>query len=82
MLKNDKLINSNNLQVDKKMKNLYKFFKDSEKILDIKDYNKKLLKIFSWKVLEMIKTGDDAWENDIPENVSKLIKKKKLFGLK
>jgi hypothetical protein len=30
----------------------------------------------------MIKTGDDAWENDIPENVSKLIKKKKLFGLK
>ena len=82
MLKNDKLINSNNLQVDKKMKNLYKFFKDSEKILDIKDYNKKLLKIFSWKVLEMIKTGDNAWENDIPENVSKLIKKKKLFGLK
>ena len=82
MLKNDKLINSNNLQVDNKMKNLYKFFKDSEKILDIKDYNKKLLKIFSWKVLEMIKTGDDAWENDIPENVSKLIKKKKLFGLK
>ena len=64
------------------MKNLYKFFKDSEKILDIKDYNKKLLKIFSWKVLEMIKTGDNAWENDIPENVSKLIKKKKLFGLK
>jgi hypothetical protein len=82
MLKNDKLINSNNLQVDKKMKNLYKFFKDSEKILDIKDYNKKLLKIFSWKVLEMIKTGDDAWVNHIPENVSKLIKKKKLFGLK
>ena len=82
MLKNDKLINSNNLQVDKKMKNLYKFFKDSEKILDIKDYNKKLLKIFSWKVLEMIKNGDDAWETDIPENVSKLIKKKKLFGHK
>ena len=82
MLKNDKLINSNNLQVDKKMKNLYKFFKDSEKILDIKDYNKKLLKIFSWKVLEMIKNGDNAWENDIPENVSKLIKKKKLFGLR
>ena len=82
MLKNDKLINSNNLQVDTKMKNLYKFFKDSEKILDIKDYNKKLLKIFSWKVLEMIKNGDNAWENDIPENVSKLIKKKKLFGLR
>ena len=82
MKKNGKLINSNNLQVDIKMKNLYKFFKDSEKILDIKDYNKKLLKIFSWKVLEKIKNGDDDWENDIPINVSKLIKKKKLFGYK
>ena len=30
----------------------------------------------------MIKNGDDAWETDIPENVSKLIKKKKLFGHK
>ncbi len=30
MLKNKKLINSKNLQVDDKMKNLYKFFKDSD----------------------------------------------------
>ena len=29
----------------------------SKKIIDIKDYNKKLLKIFSWKVLENIKKG-------------------------
>tara|TARA_B100000482_G_scaffold172916_1_gene140603 strand:- start:158 stop:619 length:462 start_codon:yes stop_codon:yes gene_type:complete len=82
MLKNEKLINSKNLQVDDKMKNLYKFFKDSDKIHDIKGFNKKLLKIFSWKVLEKIKNNDKDWENDIPENVSKLIKKKKLFGYK
>ncbi len=82
MLNNGKLINSNNLQVDNKMKNLYKFFKDSDKILDIKNFNKSLLKIFSWKVLEKIKRNDSDWENDIPQNVSKLIKKKKLFGYK
>ena len=82
MLNNGKLINSNNLQVDNKMKNLYKFFKDSDKILDIKNFNKSLLKIFSWKVLEKIKKNDSDWENDIPQNVSKLIKKKKLFGYK
>ena len=82
MLKKETLINSNNLQVDNKMKNLYKFFKDSKKLLDIKGFNKKLLKIFSWKVLEKIKNNDNDWENDIPENVSKLIKKKKLFGYK
>ena len=55
MLKNEKLINSRNLQVDDKMKNLYKFFKDSDKIHDIEGFNKKLLKIFSWKVLERLK---------------------------
>ena len=42
MLKKDKLIDSNNLVVNNKMKNLYKFFKDNKKIIDIKDYNKKL----------------------------------------
>ena len=42
--------------------------------------NKKLLKIFSWKVLENIKNGKKGWEKDIPKNVSDLIKKKKLFG--
>ena len=80
MLKKDKLIDSNNLVVNNKMKNLYKFFKDNKKIVDIKDYNKKLLKIFSWKVLENIKKGKKDWEKDIPKNVSDLIKKKKLFG--
>ena len=79
-LKKDKLIDSNNLVVNNKMKNLYKFFKDNKKIIDIKDYNKKLLKIFSWKVLENIKKGKKDWEKDIPKNVSDLIKKKKLFG--
>ena len=80
MLKQDKLINSDNLQVNNKMKNLYKFFKDNKKIIDIKKFDKKLLKIFSWKVLEKIKNGDEGWENDIPKKVSALIKKKKLFG--
>ena len=80
MLKKDKLIDSKNLVVNNKMKNLYKFFKDNKKIIDIKDYNIKLLKIFSWKVLENIKKDKKDWEKDIPKNVSDLIKKKKLFG--
>jgi len=32
--------------------------------------------------LRKIKKNDSDWENDIPQNVSKLIKKKKLFGYK
>ena len=80
MLKDEKLINSNNLQVNDKMKNLYNFFKDNNKIKDIVDYDKKLLNIFSQQVLLEIQNKKGGWENKLPKTISKLIKEKKLFG--
>tara|TARA_B100001248_G_scaffold94979_1_gene70514 strand:- start:2280 stop:3707 length:1428 start_codon:yes stop_codon:yes gene_type:complete len=82
MLKDEKLINSNNLQVDDNMKNLYNFFKDNNKIKDIVDYDKKLLNIFSQQVLLEIQNKKGGWENKLPKTISKLIKEKKLFGYK
>ena len=82
MLKDEKLINSNNLQVNYNMKNLYNFFKDNNKIKDIVDYDKKLLNIFSQQVLLEIQNKKGGWENKLPKTISKLIKEKKLFGYK
>ena len=82
MLKDEKLINSNNLQVNDNMKNLYNFFKDNNKIKDIVDYDKKLLNIFSQQVLLEIRNKKSGWENKLPKTISKLIKEKKLFGYK
>ena len=82
MLKDKKLINSNNLQVNDNMKNLYNFFKDNNKIKDIVDYDKKLLNIFSQQVLLEIRNKKSGWENKLPKTISKLIKEKKLFGYK
>ena len=82
MLKDEKLINSNNLQVNDNMKNLYNFFKDNNKIKDIVDYDKKLLNIFSQQVLLEIQNKKSGWENKLPKTISKLIKEKKLFGYK
>ena len=82
MLKDEKLINSNNLQVNDNMKNLYNFFKDNNKIKDIVDYDKKLLNIFSHQVLLEIQNKKGGWENKLPKTISKLIKEKKLFGYK
>ncbi len=82
MLKDEKLINSNNLQVNDSMKNLYNFFKDNNKIKDIVDYDKKLLNIFSQQVLLEIQNKKVGWENKLPKTISKLIKEKKLFGYK
>ena len=82
MLKDEKLINSNNLQVNDNMKNLYNFFKDNNKIKDIVDYDKKLLNIFSQQVLLEIQNKKGGWENKLPKTISKLIKEKKLSGYK
>jgi len=80
LIKGDKLIDSSNLQVEDNMKNLYKYFKDNQKIRDIENFNKSLLNIYSWEVLEEIKNNSLGWEQKLPEAISKLIKEKKLFG--
>ncbi len=80
LIKGEKLIDSSNLQVEDNMKNLYKYFKDNQKIRDIENFNKSLLNIYSWEVLEEIKNNSSGWEQKLPESISKLIKEKKLFG--
>ncbi len=80
LIKGEKLIDSSNLQVEDNMKNLYKYFKDNQKIRDIEDFNKSLLNIYSWEVLEEIKNNSPGWEQKLPKEISKLIKEKKLFG--
>ena len=74
------VINSENLKVHPRMKELYKFFKYNGKVVDITDYDPKILTVFSRRVLKMITGGEDGWEEMLPHGVSKLIKEKHLFG--
>ncbi|MEC8363885.1 MAG: TonB-dependent receptor [Bacteroidota bacterium] len=82
MLQKNKIIDSSNLVVSGSMKNLYKYFVKNLRILDISDYNRTYLSIFSWDVLKKIQSNQKGWESSLPENVSDLIKAKKLFGIK
>ncbi len=82
MLQKNKIIDSSNLVVSGGMKNLYKYFIKNHRILDISDYNRTYLSIFSWDVLKKIQSNQRGWESSLPENVSDLIKEKKLFGIK
>ncbi|MDG1822429.1 MAG: TonB-dependent receptor [Flavobacteriaceae bacterium] len=76
------IITSNNLRVNSQLKELYNFFKNNDKVVDITDYNIDDMKIYSRTILDQIKSGESGWEDKLPEGVSKLIKSKKLFGLK
>jgi hypothetical protein len=74
------LITSDNLKVHPRMKELYKFFKYTGKLVDIQNYNPEILNIFSRKVLKMINSNAEGWEPLLPSVVSNMIKEQQLFG--
>lgn len=74
------VIDSENLKVHPRMKELYKFFKFNGKVIDVVDYEKKNLEIFSREVLKMITHGIPGWESMLPDGTASLIKEHRLFG--
>ena len=79
--KTGEIINSENLKVHPRMKELYKFFKYNGKVLDIEDINPDVLDIFSREVLKQIADGkNDEWKHMLPEGIADIIKDYRLFG--
>jgi hypothetical protein len=77
---NGQVINSQNLKVYPRMKELYKFFAYNGKVIDIDEHDKDNLKIFSREVLKMISRGKPGWEQMLPQGIAELIKEHQLFG--
>jgi len=77
---NGVIINSENLKVHPRMKELYKFFKFNGKVVDITDFEEENLEIFSREVLKMIAQKQNGWEKMLPDGVAELIKSQHLFG--
>jgi hypothetical protein len=78
----DEIYNSVNFEVPKNLVHLYHYLLANEQIKDVTNYHPEILHIYSDKVLEMIKTGHEGWENMVPESVLEAITSKKLFGYK
>ncbi|MDP2059281.1 MAG: TonB-dependent receptor, partial [Flavobacteriaceae bacterium] len=76
----EEIINSDNLRVHPRMKELYKFFKTNGRVVDIKDFNPEILNIFSRRLLQMIYNDEPGWEEMLPEGIAEIIKKDCLFG--
>ncbi|WP_397362636.1 TonB-dependent receptor [Olleya sp. R77988] len=74
------LTTSDNLKVHPRMKELYKFFKYNGKVVDITDYDPSTMDVFSRRVLKMIASGEEGWQDMLPPGVSKLIMEQSLFG--
>lgn len=74
------IINSDNLKVHPRMKELYKFFKFNGKVVDITDFEEENLEIFSREILKMISNGQSGWESMVPDGIADIIKTHHLFG--
>jgi hypothetical protein len=71
-----------NLQVSTEHKRFYDYLVGQGVIEQIEEYNHEYLHIFSPDVLKKISTGEDGWEQLVPEVVAEKIKNQKLFGYK
>ncbi len=74
------IICSRNLHLDKKMQDLFDFFKNDNKFVDITDYNEYLLVTYNRELIDKIQKGVSSWEEFVPEDIAEQIKKNKLFG--
>src|SRR6478672_1513966 len=74
------ILNSQNLKVHPRMKELYKFFAYNGKVIDITDFDPHTLEVFSREVLRMIHNGIPGWEDMLPKGIAELIKRDHLFG--
>ena len=62
------------------MKDFYKFFKYNGKVVDIFDFEPEYLDIFSRKILQQINNNEIEWDEHLPEGISDMIVKNKMFG--
>lgn len=69
-----------NLEVNPTLQPLIEYLRINGKITDIVDYDEEVLHIYSEKVLEMIRTNQEGWEELVPDIVAQKIKENCLFG--
>ena len=77
----DELLNSKNIPIHRRLRPLYDYLLKNGRIKDLK-FNDNVLQIFSRDILHKIKKKEDGWQDGVPEGVSEIISKKKLFGMK
>lgn len=74
------LVSARDYQVAPNLTHLYRHLLENEFIRPMENYHREYLGITSAQVLAKIGGEDSSWESMVPEEVSALIKQRKLFG--
>lgn len=73
------LITLENYPISDSLQHLFAYMKACHFLIDVKGYDPSLLQIFSNNVIQMIKSGEDGWEQYVPDFVAEYIKARCLF---
>jgi hypothetical protein len=68
------------LEVAPNLQSLYRYLIDNEFIQEITDYDPAFLRIYPPDALAKLQSGDPAWEQMVPPEVTKIIKERQFFG--
>lgn len=74
------VINSENVKIHPRTVQLYNFFKQNGKLINIENFEPNNLEIFSRAILKMIKKGEEGWQQMLPPGIAETIENKRLFG--
>ena len=68
------------VEVAPNLRSLFQYLVDNQFIEEITDYNPRFLGIFPPDVLAKLQSGDAHWEQLVPPEVARVIKKRQFFG--
>lgn len=74
------LISGTNLRVEPHLRHLHAFLVENRLIESLRDYDDRLLKIFSREIHSKIQENDPTWEDEVPAQVAAIIKQRNLLG--
>ncbi|MGP1500293.1 MAG: TonB-dependent receptor [Bergeyella cardium] len=74
------VLTSANLKVGANLKELYKYFIQNKRIVDITNHNTAYSEIYSREILKKIAMREKGWENQLPAGVADMIKERRMFG--
>jgi len=78
--KTDEVITVENLHVASDLSKLYGHLVERGCIVQLDNFDKGLLSIFSRDVLKRIKAGDATWQEMVPPEIAEVIRRRGLFG--
>ena len=79
-LREGTVLRCHNFSLPKHLIDLYEYLLANNKIEDIRDYNESNLQVQTDRVLQLIRQGEEGWEEFVPAEVATIIKERRLFG--